>query len=322
MHLSNKRILVTGAAGFIGSHVARACVREGAEVACILRPGSNPWRLQDAQSVVKRYDADLEDASLVTKTMKDFNPDILLHLATSVNRARDLDIYTAQHTSNTLSTLNLVRSALDSPNLTHFVHTGTIEEYGRGDVPFQESQREDPITPYSLTKHESVRIVMYAAREHGLPATTLRPSLTYGPLQNSRMFISSFIRAALTTKRFDMSPGEQSRDFLHVNDAANAYLLAASANNINGKIFNVATGVETKLKDAAEQLSALFNNDIEINYGAYPCDPNVETMRCFMENSKIREQLNWQPTINLQDGLAQTVDWYQQHASVYEHLWD
>lgn len=322
MQLRNARVLVTGASGFIGSHVARAAVREGADVACILRPTSNAWRLLEAEQLIKRYDADLEDAEAVHRAVTDFRPNVIIHLATVVNRARDLAPYSELHAANTRSTLHLIRAALDTPDLTRFVHTGTIEEYGRGPVPYQESQREEPITPYSLTKHESVRIAMYAANEHGLPVVTIRPSLTYGPLQNQRMFISAFIKAALTTKVFDMSPGDQTRDFLYVDDAARAYLLAATTDGINGEIFNMATSVETPLKDVAKRLEALFNNDIIVNYGARPCDPAIETMRCFMDISKIKKHLGWEPEIGLDEGLPQTVNWYKQNASAYEHLWD
>jgi len=322
MPLRDRRILVTGATGFIGSHVARACVREGATVACTIREGTDPWRLLEALPAVARYNVNLEDQAAVTDMVESFRPHIIMHLAARINRTRDLGLHETQHAANVRSTLYLVRAALKCPDLTRFVYTGTIEEYGRGEVPFKEIQREEPITPYSLTKHEGARLVLYASGEQGLPGVVLRPSLTYGPLQSDRMFIPDFIRCALTTKVFDMSPGDQTRDFLHVDDAARAYCMAAAAEGINGEIFNIATGIEMKLKHVAERLRAEFDNDIIVNYGARPCNPQVETMRCFMDISKARERLGWEPKIDLATGLKQTVRWYRDHASIYEHIWN
>jgi nucleoside-diphosphate-sugar epimerase len=324
MQLRNSRVLVTGAAGFIGSHVARACVREGASVACVFLPGSDAWRLQEAIRSVKRYDVNLEDQEAVKRVYHEFQPEFVLHLAARIDRVRNLDIYESLHAANVLTTLNLVRAALASNYMVRFVHTGTIEEYGRGTVPFHESDREAPVSPYSLTKHESVRIVTYAAQRHGLPAVVLRLPLAYGPLQGKGLFIPDFIRAALTTKVFDMSSGEQTRDFLHVDDIVRAYLavMAAEGNNLNGEIFNVASGIETKLLDVANRLRDAFDGDVTVNVGARPSDPNVDTMRCFMDAGKIRERLGWSPAIDFADGIVQTAEWYKTSASSYEHLWD
>lgn len=320
MILHDARVVLTGGSGFIGSHLARACVREGAQVTCLLRPGSNPWRLFDAADKIRRVEVDLTQTEAVQAIVSEIQPHVIFHLAADTNRKRDLSLYPRMHATHVLSTLNLVSAALKLSLLPRFIHTGTIEEYGRGPVPYREDQREDPVTPYSLTKHEATRLVLYAAREHGLPAIVIRPSLTYGPTKGKGMFIPDFIRAALTTKVFDMSPGEQTRDFIFVEDVVRAHLAAATADGISNEIFNAATGVETRLKDAAEALRALFGGDVQINYGAYPCDPRVETMRCFMDIQKSKERLGWEPAVSLHEGLAKTVAWYRDEAGPYEEL--
>lgn len=322
MPLHNARIAITGASGFIGSHLTRACVAEGASVGCFIRNQATAWRLTDILPQVTVFPADLEDASAIHDAIHTFKPDIILHLAANTKRTRDLALYERQHSAHVQTTLNLIRAARELPGLVRFVHTGTIEEYGRGDVPFQETQREEPVTPYSLTKHEATRLTLYAAHEHAFPATVLRLPPVYGPLQGKGMFIPDFIRAALTTGAFDMSPGEQTRDFLHVDDAVQAFLRAAEDRTSVGEIFNVGTGVETKLKDAADLLRTIWGTDIQINRGAFPCDPHVETMRCVMSIEKIRTQLGWSPRSALEDGLRRTVEWYKSSAHLYEHLWD
>lgn len=321
MTIRDARILVTGASGFIGSHVTRACVREGAEVACFLRPNSNPWRLLEALPHVTRYDVDLTNEEDVMAKMETFRPDIIFHLAADTMRKRDLEIYEPQHLTHTVSTLRLIQAALKLPTLPRFVHTGTIEEYGRGSVPFREDQCASPVTPYSLTKLEAVHLAMYAAHEHGLPVVVVRPAMTYGPLKGKGMFIPDFFRAAMTTKEFKMSPGEQTRDIMYVDDLVRGYLALATTERVEGEIFNVGTGVETRMKDLAERLRILCGGDTVIQYGAYPCDPKIETMRCVMDIQKMRDRVSWQPTVGLEEGLARTADWYLNASASYEELW-
>lgn len=321
MKISGSRVLITGASGFIGSHVARACVREGAEVSCLVRPGSDLWRLLDEGKSVRSIEVNMTDAGAVKEAVTSANPQIIFHLAANTNRKRDLSLYGEMHAAHVQPTLNLISAALGLSTVPRFIHTGTIEEYGRGPVPYREDQFAQPISPYSLTKYEATELVLFAAREYGLSAIVLRPSLTYGSLKGRGMFIPDFLHAALTTKVFDMSPGEQTRDFIHVDDTVRAHLIAAEADGVSGEIFNVATGVETKLKDVAETLRALSGGDVVVNYGAYPCDPNKETMRCFMNIKKINDRLSWKPNISLNDGLASTVEWYLKSSFSFERLW-
>jgi nucleoside-diphosphate-sugar epimerase len=322
MTIRDARILITGASGFIGSHLARACVREGATVTCLLRPGSDPWRLLDARPAATIRTVDLANEEAVRAAVMETAPDVMFHLIGDTRRARDLALYESLHAAHVTSTRNLVSAALALPRPPRFISTGTIEEYGRGPVPFVESQRESPVTPYSVTKLEGSRLVEYASREQGLPGVILRPALTYGPLKGKGMFIPDFIRAAMTTKAFKMSPGEQTRDCIYVDDVVRAYLAAATTEGIEGEIFNVGTGVETRMKDIAESLRALCGGDVAIEYGAYPCDPRVETMRCVMDVQKAKERLSWQPSLTLAEGLSRTVEWYLTSSSAYEHLWE
>jgi UDP-glucose 4-epimerase len=323
MPVTGKRILITGASGFIASHLVRACVAQGAEVTCTVRPGGTaPWRLLDTVSKVTIKEVDLKDGAAVAQMFADVQPDIVFNLAADRNRARKLELYEGGHETHTRTTLSLVRAALASSKPVRFVQTGTIEEYGRGPVPYREEQREEPITPYSLTKHEATRLVLYAAREHGLDAVVIRPSLTYGPLQGRGMLLTGFFQAALTTKTFDMSAGEQTRDFLFVEDAVRALILAGTADGIQGELFNIAGGVERKLKDAMEIVQKAWSDPVTVNKGVYPTDPNVETMRCFMDISKIHDRLGWAPEVTFEEGIRRTVEWYKTSASQYEHLWD
>ena len=321
MSVHGKRVLITGGSGLIGSHLARACVREGAQVTCVLRSGSNPWRLLEARPLIQCVEVDLTDAVSVASMVNEVQPEIIFHLAADTNRKRKLELYEGLHATHVRSTLNLVSAALTLPKVTRFVYTGTIEEYGRGPVPFREDQREQAISPYSLTKLAASQLVLYAAREQGLPAVVLRPSLTYGPLKGKGMFIPDCIHAAMTTKIFAMSLGEQTRDFIHVDDVVRAHLAAAVAIGIEGEVLNVATGVETPLKYVSEKIRTLFDGHLEIQYGAYPCDPRVETMRCFMDVQKIAERLSWRSMIGLDDGLARTVEWYRNSSNNYPELW-
>ena len=309
-----KRILITGGTGFIGSKLAAELLRLGADVHITSRKADGGWRIEEIRSKVTIHESSLTDGPEVMALVQKIQPNYIFHLASSTNRKNDLALYEEQYGIHVQSSLNLIRAATALPSFVRLIHTGTNEEYGRGPSPYQESQREDPVQPYSLTKIMGTHLVQFAAKELHFPAVIVRLSLTYGPCQGPGMFITGLIKSCIEGKDFDMTPGEQTRDFNYVDDAVQGLILAATTPSIEGEIFNIGSGREIQVREMAERIYAYMKPRMKLNVGAVPYRPGGELMHCWLDITKARERLGYLPKTPLEDGLQKTLDWYNAHA--------
>jgi UDP-glucose 4-epimerase len=191
-----------------------------------------------------------------------------------------------------------------------FVNTGASEEYGDGLVPFREDQREIPVSPYSASKVAATYFCQMLHKSMGLPIITLRLFLTYGPYQDTNMFIPSLIQHCLERKDFPMTEGDQTREFNYVDDIVEAYLLAATNPNVIGEIINIGNGIEYSIRDVAEKIVNMMGNPIQLLIGALPKRAG-ETNHFFCNNEKAQKLLGWSPQIGLDEGLERTINRYK-----------
>ncbi len=311
--IKGKKILVTGATGFIGSHLVKRLLKEDAEVYVLIRRDSNQFRIQDTiGSLIVLY-GDLKDYESVRFCIKNSRPEIIFHLATFRNVGRDLKLIDAMIDTNIKGTLNLLKAVVDEEiAIECFVNTGTCEEYGDGFVPFREDQREIPVSPYSASKVAVTYFCQMVNKTMGLPIVTVRPFLTYGPYQDTDMFIPSIIYHCLEGKDFPMTEGDQTREFNYVSDIVEAYLLAATCPNAIGEIINIGNGVEYRIKDVAEKIVKMIGNPIRLLMGTLPKRPG-ETLHFFCSNEKAKKLLGWSPRVSLDEGLKKTIGWYENY---------
>jgi nucleoside-diphosphate-sugar epimerase len=309
MNWRNKEVLVTGGAGFIGSHLVKKLVIEGAHVNILLKKGESRWRIQDILEHLTLWEADLADAASLQSIQSHITPQIIFHLAAQVDSLQSWDIIHSMIQDNIVGTINLLTVLRDS-GFERFVHVSSSEEYGAAPAPLSELQRESPISPYSFTKLSSTIFCQMAAKTFGLPITILRLFPTYGPLQKGSMLIPSAIHDLLKKKEFRMTAGEQSRDFIYVDDVVEAFLLIAMAKNIDGEVFNVGSGKPRKVKEVIELIKQYIGDDAIVMRGAIPCRAG-EGNECYCDNSKIRRLTNWAPRVPLEEGLRMTVAWYK-----------
>ena len=309
--LRNTRVLVTGISGFIGSHLARRLVAEGAEVHGLVKSSSNLWRIQDLKNQIGLCYVDLRDFDSINKAVQGINPQKVFHLAACVDVSRSFEVMDDMVEVNIRGTLNLLR-ALDGISYDCFINTGTSEEYGDNRTPFREDQVPIPVSPYSASKTATTIFCQMLHKTKGLPIITLRPFLTYGPGQENDMLIPSLIIKTLKVEAFEMTEGEQTREFNYIDDIVDGFIKAAINQRAIGEIINVGNGLEYKIKEVVAMVLKLMNSSLEPKMGALDYRPG-ETWHFYCDNTKAREILDWRPKVGLEDGLRRTIDWFREH---------
>ncbi|MDD2688632.1 MAG: GDP-mannose 4,6-dehydratase [Candidatus Omnitrophica bacterium] len=309
--LKGRRVLITGAEGFIGSHLSRRLYRLGARVHIIVHPASSLWRISDILDKIKVWPVDLLDSARLTKVLHKIKPLKIYHLAANTDHRRILSFFDKIFHDNIYAALNLLQSST-WVDMDCFVNTGTCEEYGTGNVPFEEGQRECPVSPYSASKTCITHTCMMLQRSFGLPVVTVRPFLTYGPAQGQDMFIPSLILSCLRNKNFKMSPGRQTREFNYVDDMVEGFIKASVTPGAIGEVINLGNGKEHRIIDVARMVKKLTKAKIELQTGILPYRPG-EKMHFYSSSSKAKRILNWESKTDLEEGLIRTINWYKAH---------
>lgn len=304
------RIFITGGYGFIGSHLVRRCVQENACVGVLAPFSSKPWRILDVVDKIEIFEGSVTDQKKVRDAINQFKPEIVFHLAAILDRDRSFALFDKLFDVHVRGTGCLLSILSERSDLKRFIHLGTIEEYGSGHAPFREDQNELPVSPYSLTKVMATKMVEYMANEGEVPIVVIRPPIVYGPGQDFEMLIPSTIQACIEGREFLMTSGEQTRDFLFVDDLIEGLLKAGQASEIDGEIINLGSGRETQLKEVVAMIYKIVGNSVKIKRGAIPYR-HGENMHFWLDSEKANKMLGWSPKVSLQEGLERTVRWYK-----------
>ncbi len=297
-----KRILITGGSGFIGKHLSHKLLDYDAVVSVV------DINSQHTESI-NAIKCDICDYKRLEKVIKDISPEVVFHLAANIDRSSNSDIMRNMISVNLMGTLNLFESLKNISSCQSIIVAGTSEEYGNNQVPFKEYYKEDPISPYSFSKVCASYLSKMLFNVYKLPIITLRPTLAYGPGQKETMFIPTLIKTLLRNERFIMTPGEQTRDFLFIDDLVNAYIHAGVSEGHFGEIFNIGSGKAYKIKDIAYRIASFLDKQNFLKIGAKDYRKS-EIMSYFVDISKANNYLNWTPKIEIDEGLKKTIEWY------------
>jgi nucleoside-diphosphate-sugar epimerase len=297
------RALVTGGSGFIGSHLVEALLQRGDEVHCLLLPGDRAANLSHVRTHVAVHQADLVDLDGVQAAVEAARPDVVYHLAAVGVTDVHVDPAFAVRV-NVEGMLNLL-SILDGAYRV-FVNTGTCHEYGQNEPPFREDQDPRPELPYAITKTVAWRFCARLHATRGWPIVTLRPFSVYGPRQGANALIPTCIRAAQSGRDFDMTMGEQRRDFVYVQDVVAGFIRAASVPQAVGRTFNLCSGRETTIYEMVRLVVAEVGSGVTIHRGALPYRSG-EIWRLIGDNAQARTLLGWEPQMTLEEGIRRTV---------------
>jgi len=318
MNWTGKKALVTGAGGFIASHLTERLVRAGADVRAFVRYNSRndvgmlKYLPADVFSQLDLIYGDLRDPEAVRGADTVFHLGALIAIPYSYVHPREvIDV-------NVMGTLNVLSAARDF-EVRRVVHTSTSEVYGTAQyVPIDEKHPLQGQSPYSASKIGADRIAESFFRSFNLPVCTLRPFNTYGPRQSARAVIPTIIVQALTRNQIKLGSLDPSRDFTFVSDTAEGFVQMAQAENALGEEINLGNDNAIRIGDLAQKILRLMDKDLPIVADAQRIRPaKSEVMKLWASNEKAQKILGWRPRVSLDDGLRAVIDWVSAHLDLY-----
>jgi len=320
------KILVTGADGFIGSHLTEALVRRGDDVRAFVCYNSfNSWGWldecpPDVAGEFEVFSGDVRDPHGVRTSMKDC--EIVLHLAALIAIPYSYHSPDTYVDTNIKGTLNVVQAAR-SLGVHRLVHTSTSEVYGTArSVPMTELHPLQGQSPYSASKIGADQIAMSFYHAFGTPVTVLRPFNTYGPRQSARAVIPTIItQIAAGARTIKLGSVHPTRDFSYVSDTVGGFIAAAQAVDAVGEVVNLGSGFEVSIGDVARTIAEAMDVEIAIEVDSQRLRPeNSEVERLLADNSKAKSLLKWTPEFSgrggLSRGLARTIEWFTDPANL------
>ncbi len=313
-NFAERRVLLTGATGFIGSHLARKLVRSGLEVCVLIDADSDLARLDDIKQQISIYKATCWKKPELQKILLDANPDTIFHLRAKINSNPGFGNKDSFLQTNFEDTRQLAEAAYSS-NLELFVQLGTIAEYGSSPSPFKENGPAEPVSDYGKSKLAATKWLKAFWHSHKFPAVILRLSLAYGPGQNPHSFlIPNVIISCLKKQDFYIaSSGLQTRDPLFIDDIIAGCVSIISSAGAKGEIINLGLGQEFAVVEIANMINNILGKPINIITGSQPMRFG-ENEHYWNDITKARHILGWKPEVSLEEGLKRSIAWYQTHA--------
>jgi len=312
----NKRVLITGATGFIGANLTREFLKFGFEVYIFTRVTSNKWRLNDILKDVKEYCVDLSDGERLEKIILDIRPEIILHTAVYGGFPFQKDTNKIMQT-NIVGTVNIL-SACSRVGFDIFVNTGSSSEYGIKDSPMRETDLLEPNNEYGVSKASATLFCQTKAKSEKLPIVTLRLFSPYGYYEEPARLIPSVIVACLRGEKPKVSSPDPVRDFIFIEDIINAYVKVINTRKeVEGEIFNIGYGRQYSVGEVVSRIIELTGNRVKPEWKSIT-NPRVEPITWVADISKTKRFLNWQPRYDFEKGLEKTIKWFEENMPLYK----
>lgn len=316
------KILITGAGGFIGSHLAEECVNRGYEVKAFVRYNSrNFWgwlEQSEVRNVVEIVSGDIREYDSVLNAVE--GCDAVFHLAALIGIPYSYVSPLAYIRTNVEGTYNVLQ-ACKTLSVSNVLVTSTSETYGTAQyVPIDESHPLVGQSPYSASKIAADQLALSFYKSFGLPVKIVRPFNTYGPRQSARAVIptivSQILNGVTTLKLGNLSP---TRDLTYVKDTVAGFMEIFKANGLWGEVTNIGMNEETSVGDLVNIIARITGISVDVTHEAdrvRPANSEVERLRC--DNSKIMKCTDWRPKYSLESGLAETIEWIKKNLSIYK----
>ena len=323
MNLKNKNVFVTGAGGFIGSHLCSHLVNNGANVTAMLHYNSrSDWSNleyldNDTKSSIKVVKGNIEDSSFLDTHTKGQN--VIFHLAALIGIPYSYEAPLSYVKTNIEGTVNVLESARKN-DTELVVNTSTSETYGSAIyTPIDELHPMQGQSPYSASKISADKLAESYYNSFKLPVMTIRPFNTYGPRQSSRAVIPTIISQLLTEDKLTLGELSPVRDFTYVDDTVNGFICAAKNHEHIGEVINLGYGKAATIGETAELIMNIMNVKKEIiseNSRIRPKDSEV--LHLISDNQKANDLLNWQPTVDLKSGLEKTIEFVSKNLHLFK----
>jgi NAD dependent epimerase/dehydratase len=322
VELEGRQVLVTGAGGFIGAHLAARLVSEGARVRGFVRynsrneRGALDWLEPEIASEIEVVSGELRDVESVARAVR--NADVVFHLAAQiaipysyVNPRDFLEV-------NALGSLNVAQASL-SAEVQRIVHVSTSEVYGSAQTaPITEDHPLEPQSPYAASKVAADKLMDAYHRSFDLPVTIVRPFNTYGPFQSARAIIPTIVSQALAGGPVRLGSLHPRRDLTFVEDTAAGFIAAARADGVIGRTMQLGTGQDVSVGELVELVEELCGTQLVVEQESERVRPEKsEVDRLVSSPALVRELTGWEPTVALRAGLARTIEWIERNLERY-----
>jgi len=319
---NSKQVLVTGAGGFIGSHLVERLAAEKARLRAFVRytsrgeTGMLRFLPAEIRKRVEIVAGDLRDADAVQKAAEGCS--VVFHLGALISIPYSYHHPVEVAETNLTGTLNVLMTCRDL-GVERLVHTSTSEVYGTArKVPIDESHPLQGQSPYSASKIGADKLAESFYCTYRLPVVIIRPFNTYGPRQSARAVIPTIITQALTQETIRLGTLDASRDFTYVSDTVDGFMKAAQTPGIEGETLNLGSGTEIRIGDLVELIVKTVGRPVEIVESPERLRPELsEVWQLLSDNSAARKRLGWQPRVSLEDGLERTIAWIGEHLDLY-----
>ena len=311
MSSQSHKILITGGAGFIGSHLTDKLIQKGHKV--VVADNLSTGKKENLNKKAKFYKIDICSPE-ISQIFKKEKPEIVYHLGAQIDVRKSVENPVGNAKINILGSLNIIQNFILNAKYkiknTRFVFASSVGVYGEPKtLPVKENHPFNPIAPYPVTKLAVEKYLNYYQNQ-GLDFVSLRYANIYGPRQKSSGeggVIAIFIKTLLKNEKPAIfGSGRQTRDFLYIDDAINAAILALKAKP--GSIYNVSTNKEISINNLLKLISKILHKNVK---SVYKPQGKGEIIRSRIDYSKIKKELNWQPKYNLEKGLTETINWFQ-----------
>lgn len=318
MTWTGRNVVVTGAGGFIGSHLVERLLALGARVTAFVRYNSrnDPGFLAARTNDVRIVCGDIRDPEAVRSVLE--SADAVFHLAALTgipySYVHPIEVFEV----NAHGTLNVLAGARDA-GLERVVITSTSEVYGTARyVPIDETHPKQPQSPYSASKISADAIALSFHAAFQLPVTIVRPFNTYGPRQSDRAIIPTIISQALTQPEITIGNTKPTRDFTYVSDTVEGFLCVAASESTVGQEINLGTGSEISIGDLVQRINTIIGRHLPVRVKDERVRPeSSEVNRLLSNNSKARELAGWAPRVTLDEGIRSTTKWVEERLDLY-----
>ncbi len=318
MKLLNKKILVTGAGGFIGSHLVEAIIKKGGKVRAFVHYNStNSWgwldyinKSKSTKDNIEIFTGDIRDSYGVKRAVQ--NIDIVFHLAALIGIPYSYYSPESYVDTNIKGTLNILQAGKELITQ-KIIHTSTSEVYGTAQfVPITEEHPINPQSPYSATKAAADSLASSFYHSFNIPIVTIRPFNTYGPRQSARAIIPTIISQIATKKtKLELGSVNTQRDFTYVKDTIQGFIDAAESDDSIGKVINIGSNSEISILELAHLIAKLMNIEIEIEVRKERKRPEKSEVERLLADNKIAKKfLKWSPQYDLEKGIIETIKWF------------
>lgn len=323
--INGKRVLITGADGFIGSHLLELLVEHGARVRAMVY--YNSWNetgwlrdvAEDKLAEVEIFSADVRDSERVAQAV--LGCDYVFHLASLIAIPYSYDATGSYVETNIGGTLNVLQACRNSDTIERLVHVSTSEVYGTAQsVPIAETHPLVGQSPYAATKIGADKLAESFHLSFGLPVVTARPFNTYGPRQTARAVIPTIASQLIGgSSKLTLGSVHPTRDFNYVTDTARGMLALALCSPAEGRVVNIGSGEEWSIAQTVDLLSDIVGREVEIVTDEARVRPEKsEVSRLLADNTSIRELTGWRSEVSFRQGLERTVEWIRGNLQAFD----